>query len=837
MSLTKNLAIFTIINAVKEQLSQHNKLILQAPPGAGKSTVLPIELLEQPWLATKKIVMLEPRRLAARSVANRMATLLNENVGETIGYRIRFENCTSPKTRIEVITEGLLTRMLQRDNTLDEVGLLIFDEFHERSLHADLALALSLQVQQLVRSDLKILLMSATMETTKLSELLEKAPILSCEGRQYPITIHYSSMDTNEPLPVSTAKAIQKAIRENTGDLLVFLPGSGEIHRTQQLLEEGGINASIHPLYGDLSIRKQQEAITPLSSGKRKIVLATSIAETSLTIEGISIVIDSGYTKALRFDPRTGLSRLETLRITKDAANQRAGRAGRLGPGICYRLWTKEIQSYLHEQRKPEIADADLSPLLLELSAWGVKNANELCWPTPPPPSSLKQAQEVLQQLGAIVDHKISQHGREILRLPTHPRLAHMLVKAQHFAKENNEQANKWLALAIDITALLEERDILLKDAGANLTLRLEILRKWRMKEKVNADHHRLERIDRIVFSWRKMLDSQIDRSIVQEKEVGRLIATAYPERIAKQIHKGSHRYRLANGRIGQLSPHDPLGEEEWLAIAHIDAGNNEGKIFVAAPLNPKDILHLAKEKNSIKWNTEKGMIEAFQETHIGSISISLQPLERIEDGQRISILCQAIREEGLAILNWTDEITQWQARISSLKTWRPNEKWPNVSNENLLATLEEWLAPYLTGISKQMELAKLDVETILTGFLSWELQQQVERLAPSKIKVPSGSLIKLTYFSNGNMPEMAVRLQELFGLAETPTVNEGRTKVLLHLLSPAYRPVQLTQDLKSFWNTTYAEVRKELRMRYPKHSWPEDPWTAEAVRGVKKRK
>lgn len=843
--MSTDLPIISSIPDIKEKLSQHMLVILQAPPGAGKSTLLPIELLNETWLNGKKIIMLEPRRLAARSVANRMASNLNEPIGETVGFRIRFENCISSNTRIEVVTEGILTRMLQTDSLLEDVGLVIFDEFHERSLHADLALVLCKQVQQLLRDDLRILIMSATIDGNNLSALLNNAPVVSCKGRQYPVSIQYLPIDAKEPIHIVMARAINKALSANKGDILAFLPGAGEINRSKQILEEQDINAAIHPLYGDLSFQKQQEAIMPNKQGRRKVVLATSIAETSLTIEGITIVIDCGFSRMSRYDPGAGLSRLETLRVNKSAADQRAGRAGRLGPGICYRLWSEETNRYLHEHHRPEILDADLSSLFLELSMWGIKDMNELDWITQPPLAAVKQAKELLQQLDAIDKDGITERGKEILKLPTHPRLAHMLIEAKDLSPLTIAQdkpgegtrSSKWIMLAADMAALLDSRDVLPKEAGADLNLRIRELRLWRNKERVNADRNMLENIERLAASWRKTLNAQIDNTLPDESNIGKLLAAAYPERIAKRINKDGTEYRMTNGRIAKLLTHDPLAHEEWLVIAQLDAGSNEGKIFLASSIDPSDVMHLAKEREVIEWNTERGLIVAVKETYIGNITISSRSLENIPDENRVQLICNAIRAEGLNILNWTEQNTQWQNRILSVRAWRPEEDWPDVSTEKLLSTLEEWLVPYLTGINKRTELQKLNMETILSGFLSWELNTRLQNLAPDTLKVPSGSFIKLKYFADGSTPEMAVRLQEVFGLHETPTINEGRTKILLHLLSPAYRPVQVTQDLKSFWDNAYKEVRKELRVRYLKHYWPEDPWTAEAVKGVKRKK
>ncbi len=834
--------IIEIIPQLKELLKTQPIIILQAPPGAGKSTVLPLELLNEKWMegvipgqSSKKIVMLEPRRLATRSVAMRMASLLNEDIGQTIGYRIRFENRTSKNTKIEVVTEGILTRMLQNDTALDDVGMVIFDEFHERSLNADLTLALCYQVQQVLRNDLRILIMSATLDGAKLSSLLNNAPVITSEGRQYPVSIQYLNSDENSSLHIRMANAIKKATREFQGDILAFLPGAGEIIRTQEILEQAHSDICVQPLYGDLSQQKQQEAILPNPEGKRKIVLTTSIAETSLTIEGITVVIDSGYARSPRFDIQTGLTRLETIKVTKDAADQRAGRAGRLGPGTCIRLWSEGSHIHLIPNRKPEILEADLAPLMLELSQWGIKNIHELAWLSPPTTGAVSQATELLTLLGALQNNKITARGKEMLQMPTHPRLAHMLIEAIAFQKNN--PAENFKALACDITALLEERDPLQKENGADLSLRIEILRKYRTGERVNADRRVLDRIERLSLSWRKLLKIDVDNTMPNVFNIGKLIATAYPERIAKRADKNSLRYRLANGRIVKLLETDVLAQEEWLAVAHLDAGSNEGKIFLAAAFDSNDLKDLAEERQIISWDKQRGMIVGTIEKRVGNITLESKPLQTIDEAQRIKVICNLIREEGLKLLNWNDSQEDFQARVLSLRKWRPQEEWPDVSNEHLLETLEEWLAPYLIKINKLTELQKLDLDPIIHSILSWELSQKFNSLAPSKMKVPTGSLIKLNYYNDGSKVDMAVRLQEVFGLFETPSVNEGKNKVILQLLSPGYKPVQVTQDLNSFWNKTYFEVRKDLLSRYPRHHWPENPLTAEAVRGPKKRK
>jgi ATP-dependent helicase HrpB len=825
--VTDQYPVLEIVSPLKQTLQKNPVVILQAPPGAGKSTVLPLQLLNESWLRDKKIIMLEPRRLAARSVAMRMAEELKEEVGATIGYRVRFESVVSKETRIEVVTEGILTRMIQTDNSLEDAGMVIFDEFHERSLQADLALALCYQAQQLLRQDLRILIMSATLEGEKISSLFNQAPIITSTGKQYPVSFQYIPADKDAHIAMATARAVRRALREQSGDMLVFLPGAGEIQRVQSALEEENVSALVVPLYGDLPFKKQQEAILPHPKGLRKIVLATSIAETSLTIEGITTVIDSGYARVPRFDPRSGLTRLETLKVTRDAADQRAGRAGRLGPGVCYRLWSESTHHQLLPARQPEILEADLASLILELANWGIQNLNELNWVTLPPDGAVMQAKELLHQLDALKNNKITTRGKAMLKLPTHPRIAHMLLSVTTPGE---------VSLAADIASIMEERDPLPKEAGTDLSLRVEVLRKWRRGDRVSAERNVLDRIERLASSWRKIFKIPADNSNPVDADVGKLVAEAYPERIARQQEKQSVRYKLANGHVVRLPEHDPLHRETWLAVAQLDAGSGEGKIFLAAPLNEDDLLHRASEIEIVKWDTERGMITANLEKRIGNVVLSTKSVTKIADERRIEILCEAVRQEGVSLLGWADTQREWQARVLCLRTWRPEENWPDVGDENLLKTTEEWLAPYLTNVSKRTDLQRLEWQNILMGLIPWELSSKLDKLAPSRVQVPSGSFIKLNYFNDGRSPVMEVRLQEMFGLLETPTINEGRTKILLHLLSPGFKPVQVTQDLKSFWQTTYHEVRKELRMRYPRHHWPEDPWTAEAVRGAKKR-
>ena len=811
-----DLPVTEIITYVHEQLTQQNTLIVNAPPGAGKSTLLPLALLDQPWLNGKKIIMLEPRRLAAKTIAARMASLLGDDIGQTVGYRIRFENRVGANTIIEVVTEGILTRMLQSDNALEDVGLVIFDEFHERSLNADLAMALCREAQQLLRPDLRIMIMSATLNMPQLTKLLN-APVAVSEGKQYPVEIIYNGDADETLLPELTARTVMKAIQEHDGDVLVFLPGEGEIKKCEELLKGQVDDIWIHPLYGQLPPQEQFLAIMPNKFGKRKIVLATSIAETSLTIEGIRIVVDSGFGRTSRFDPKSGLSRLETLGISKDSAYQRAGRAGRLSSGVCYRMWTKATHERLAEHRVPEIMEADLASLVLDMAQWGVSNIQSLTWLTPPPKIALAQATETLHQLNALEYNKITEHGKQIHRLACHPRIAHMLLMASD---------DVTIKLATDIAAVLEERDPLPRDSGIDINLRVEALRRARMNNSLNRFAH----IEKVAASYRKMLNVEMDNGAVDVFETGLLLAYAYPERIAFARPGNNAQFQLANGKYAMVGHKDDLSHEPWLAVAHMDLRDGLGKIFLAAPLNPKDLLPMVKEQELILWDTRKGGIIATKELKIGSLVLQSKIITSPNEELVTEAICNAIKTEGENLLNFDESMVQLQNRILSLRLWNPYEYWPDVSTSVLLNSNKEWLGPYIKAIKKRDDLKKINLVEALYHSLDWEKQQALNVLAPQKLEVPSGSNISIQYFSNGAVPVLSVRLQEVFGLSDTPIINNGKTKVVMHLLSPGYKPVQVTSDLNSFWNNLYFEVKKELQRRYPKHAWPDDPWTAPAV-------
>ncbi len=761
--------------------------------------------------------MLEPRRLAARTIATRMASMWGDNLGDTIGFRIRFENRVSSKTIIEVVTEGILTRMLHNDNALENVGLVIFDEFHERSLHADLALALCREAQQVLRPDLRIMIMSATLNMPQLTALL-KAPVAISEGKQYPVEIKYTTDADDRLLPELAARTVSVAVKEHPGDVLVFLPGEGEIKKCEALLNEQLPDISVHPLYGQLSQQEQLRAIFPDKNGKRKIVLATSIAETSLTIEGIRIVVDSGFARTSKFDPSSGLSKLETVRVSKDSADQRAGRAGRLSSGVCYRMWTMATHSRLAEHRIPEIQEADLSSLVLDMAQWGVNDINTLTWLTPPPKASVSQATDTLHQIDALANNKITAHGKQVHQLACHPRIAHMLLMA-----ENTHSRQ----LGTDIAAVLEERDPLPRESGIDINLRIEALRRARS----NSDKGgRFARIEKVAASYRKMLNLDSDNGPVDSFETGLLLAFAYPERIASARPGNNAQFQLANGRIAAAGHKDDLSHQPWLAVATMDLRDGLGKIYLAAPLNPKDLKDMVKEQEVIMWDTRKGGLVATKDLRIGNIVLQSKPLSSFDPEKALDALSSAIITEGENLLDFNKETEQLQNRIKSLSIWNPGQAWPDVGTSTLLQTNKTWLGPYLKNIKKAEDLKKVNISEALFHSLEWEQQQQLNALAPAKLEVPSGSKINIEYFANGATPVLAVRLQEVFGLADTPVINNGKTKMVMHLLSPGYKPVQVTSDLKSFWNNLYFEVKKELQRRYPKHSWPDDPWSATAV-------
>ena len=805
---TIDLPVREIIPSVKEHLAARNTLIVQAPPGAGKSTLLPLALLDEPWLAGQKIIMLEPRRLAARTIAERLAFLLSEEVGQTVGYRIRFENRISAQTRIEVVTEGILTLMLHSDNSLAGVGLVIFDEFHERSIHADVAMALSREAQRVRRPDLRLLVMSATLDMPTLSGLLN-APVVQSQGRQYPVQTIYTGDLDESLLPDLTARTVQRALREQTGDVLVFLPGEGDIKKVESILRRQiSRDIAIHPLFGMLPPNKQYAAIMPDRNGKRKVVLATSIAETSLTIEGVAVVVDSGFGKTSRFDPNSGLSRLETIRISKDAADQRAGRAGRLGPGTCYRLWTEATHARLAPHRTPEILEADLASLVLDLASWGILDINQLTWLSPPPKAALLQATETLHQLNALEHGRITEHGKKMHALPTHPRIAHMLLAA-----EETDQ----VALATDIAAVLEERDPLPRNAGIDINLRLEALRRYRQE---NVGGKALQKIEKIAAQYRRMFEITPSNGPLDPYETGVLLAHCYPERIAYARPGNNAQFQLANGNYAQAGHRDDLAHDPWLAVANLDARQGMGKIFLASPLNPKDLAPLVKKQEIITWDTTDGELTASLDMRIGSIVLQRKSLPTPDDKHRPAAISEALKRKGEALLNFTEVVTQWQNRVLSLRKWRPQEEWPDVSTPTLLITNWQWLRPSLADIEVPEDLLEIDLLPILERFLEANTKARLNELAPAEITLPDGSAMELVYAANGAPPVLEIRLQDVLAWQEHPVIDGGEMPVALHLLTPDLKPLVVVSDLAKFWQEAYPKLRADLVQKFPQVKW-----------------
>lgn len=842
-----DLPIASVLDEVRLALAQHPLVLLQAPPGAGKSTALPLDLLNEPWLAGQKVVVLQPRRVAARAVAARLAEGLRlseglaEEVGGTVGYRVRFESRVSARTRLEVVTEGILTRQLQRDPELNGVGLVVLDEFHERSLNADLALALLREVQGALRDDLRVLIMSATLDESLPARL--GVPFIRSEGRAYPVDLRYLPTDPAGRIEDTVAQAVRRALAEEPGDILAFLPGVREIRGTAAQLASAGEEVVVLPLYGDLPLPEQRRALLPDPQGRRKVVLATNIAETSLTIQGVRVVVDSGQSRSQVFDPRSGLTRMVTGRVTQDAATQRAGRAGRTGPGVAYRLWSERTQALLSAARPPELLEADLTALTLELAAWGTPDPLALPWLDSPPAPRLNAARDLLRELNALdANLRITPEGQRLLKFPTHPRLAHLLASAPD------------PALAADVAALLEERDPLPAGNGADLSARVAALRAWRRGGRAlgRGDVGVLERVERLSAQWRKERKVAADNTEPDPYAVGELVALAYPERVALARSPGTGnagtgspgpvrgRYLLAGGRGASLPEGDDLTGQPALAVAHMDAAQAEGRIFLAAPLDPAVLNAKAAWHDSVRWDSRTGTLLAQQEKRVGALVLDARPLREVAPEARVAAIAGAIRAEGMHLLNFSPAAEQFRARVTSLRHWRPDEGWPDLSDPTLLETLEDWLgsplSDQLTGVRSREDLARLDILPALQACLPWSLARELDELAPTHLNVPSGSRVRLEYRAGGESPILAVKLQELFGLADTPTVNAGQTPVLLHLLSPAGRPVQVTQDLRSFWNSSYFEVRKDLRGRYPKHPWPDDPWTHEPTRFTKKK-
>ncbi len=809
---------------------QHTKnIVLSAPPGAGKTTQVPIALLSSEWLASKKIIMLEPRRLAARRAAEYMSTQLGEKTGQTVGYRIRGESVVSKDTRIEVVTEGILTRLIQQEPELPNIGLIIFDEFHERSIHADLGLALTLDVQKNLRNDVRLLVMSATLDGVTIAQLLDDARIIESAGQSYPVTTQYAKFTSEKPVEVRIVDTLVHALHEQEGDVLVFLPGRREMRRVENLLWEKRLpeDVLVHSLYGDASYQQQSTALSRAPSGKRKIILSTSIAETSLTIDGVCVVIDSGLARTARFDVRRGMSGLVTVPVSKAVADQRRGRAGRQQPGVCYRLWTEAEHEMLPEYPQPEIKTADLAPLALDFASWGTPNGENLQFLDPPPPPHLLQAQSLLKDLGAIDNAgKLTRHGRVIAELPLHPRLSHMIVRGKELG---------FGSLTCDIAALLEERDIFAgkKDTDIDLDSRLHGLH-----EQQGTD----ERVrERILSQSRRLQQFAGVHQLKEKKEhiTGILLALAYPERIARRRDARSNRYQMASGTTAFLPQGSLLAREEFLAIGEVDGVGAEVRAYLAAPLAKEEIEKVFTdsliEEEEIRWNTVDETVIARRISRLGAVVLSEQQIK--PQGEKvISALIEGVKQLGIHCLPWDNDTRALQQRNEWLRTYLSPAYWPDLSDSNLINTAEEWLAPFLDGMWKKEQLGTLPLLTILQSKISQSLVREMNILAPSHLKLPSGSIAMLDY--SGNQPVLAVRLQELFGQIDTPKICNGKLNVLIHLLSPARRPLAVTQDLHSFWTTVYPEIRTQMRARYPKHVWPEDPLSAKPTnKTIRKKK
>ena len=824
--LAIDLPICQVWPAIQQSLLAHPTLVLSAPPGAGKSTLLPLLLLQEPFLQDQKILMLEPRRLAAKSLAQRMSSLLGEPVGQTVGYRVRMDHCVSASTRIEVITEAILVRMLHQDNALEGVGMILFDEFHERNLYSDLSLALATDVQQVLRPDLRLVVMSATLDVAPLCSLLQ-APSVVSDGRMFPVAIHYGEGVTPDTLIDQTVKTLRMALHAHAGDVLVFLPGEREILACCERIAAHHPELIVCPLYGALPWREQQQAIVSDANGSRKVVVATSIAETSLTIEGIKIVLDSGYHKTLRYHSTTGISALETEMISQDVATQRAGRAGRTAEGVCYRLWTRASQQQMRPFREPEIEQADLHALALDLALWGIEDPADLLWLSPVPKKAYYEAQTYLHLIGALQNNRISTYGKQLQQFAAHPRTAHMLLQSQ----------DKGLApLACDVAALLSERDPMQgRSLGVDFCLRVEALHQAR-RNGLKAGSA-FSRIDRLAQSYRKLLAQKDAPTVYHPHQVGDLLASIFPERVARKVAGSVDTYQLSNGTQARLALTDDLLGEEWISIAHLQSNQRMGYIHLASAVDTADLERLMTKREMVAWDSRKKQIVAQRETRIGQLVIHTAALTSVDEQAVIAILCETVSREGETLLSWDEAVLQWQSRVMSLRAWNGPEEFPDVSTENLLRTCEAWLPPYLQSVRTESDLKRLHLPTILLSFLDYEQQQLLDRLAPERLRVPSGSSIALQYHLDGSQPVLSVRIQELFGLPETPAVNTGRNRVLLHLLSPGFKPVQVTSDLTNFWNSTYFEVKKELKRRYPKHVWPDDPWQEQATRHAKSRK
>jgi len=825
-----HLPVHTLLPELQKSL-ERSHAVLSSPTGSGKTTCVPLILHQARWLKKKKIIMLEPRRIGARAAASRMSSLLRESVGSTVGYRTRFDTKVSKKTSIEVITEGILIRQLQNSPELTDIGLIIFDEFHERSILTDLCLALCLDLCEL-RDDLRLLVMSATVETKPISRLLGNARVFKGGGRSYPVTIqHLVPINKQPSLSHQVVWGILHAWEQDEGDILAFLPGAHEIHKCKSLLAKRLVDALILPLFGNLN-HAEQDRVFQKENRRRRIILATPIAETSITIENVSCIVDSGYYRRPVYDHVSGLSRLTTLQVSHASAAQRAGRAGRLGPGKCYRLWDQNVNHNMLDHTPPEILHGDLGPLVLELALWGVVDPTQLAWLDLPRPSTWKIATRLLQQLNLLNSRSnITDLGRQVAVLPIHPRLGLMLVTGEALGLG-------WTSCLL--AATLSERDLLRK-----VTSSVDIYERIKTLEKYDNDRTQLpdyldgqlcRRLLQMADQWYRLLGRSKKKEI-DYSELGNLLSYAFPDRIALLRPGSNHQYILASGRAIQLPPGDLLAGNTMLVTPQVDAGKKSGKIFIAASITTdelkKDHSHLFTERRNVRWSTTNERVLTSNDLMLGKLKIDSRPLTSVDPFKITKIFLQGIGKSGTKCLPWSRKARDLQARICSLHFWQPS-KWPDLSDKQLFENLD-WLAPYCLQMNRLDQLQKLDMKNILLALIPWNQQQQLNTLAPSHLQVPSGSSIRLLY-NPGEPPVLAVRLQELFGLTDTPSICQNRIPVILHLLSPASRPVQITSDLQSFWKNSYPQVKKELAGRYPKHYWPDNPLQAAATSRTKKR-
>lgn len=787
---------------VNAALRHKPRVVVTAPPGAGKSTLLPLTILTD--TPAGRILMLEPRRLAARQVAQRMADMIGERVGQTVGYTIRFESRVSDRTRIEVVTEGILQRMLVDDPTLDGISVVIFDEFHERSLYSDIAYALTLEAQRLIRPDLRIVIMSATIDTDYICQRFD-APLIESQGRAYDVEIIRAADSDATTCVADTAAAIRRALREQTGDILAFLPGQGEIMKCRDLLANLPSDIHICTLYGMLPFEEQRHTLAPSPAGTRKIVLSTPIAETSLTIEGIRTVVDAGFYKGIVFDARSGLSHLETMRISLDMARQRSGRAGRLSEGVCYRLWSNPVELRMKETRVPEIEEADLSSMVLDIAAWGESDVFSLPWLTPPPRDKVFKARQLLCSLGAVNDKgEITPHGKKLARIPCHPRIAQMLTVA-------DDNATK--ALGADIAAILDEKDPINDENDCDITTRIILLREARR----HGNGGRLGRIIKIAEQYRRLVNAQEDNTIPDQTAIGALVALAYPERTALMV--ADCRYRLANGDEVRINAEDVLSSRKFLAIASLGK-----RIFLGAPVDETVLRNMGTWNEKLHWDNRHGRVVARRELRLGALLLDTAVSDSIDRAQITEAICAAAVKDGRSMFDFTDDVARLIQRIETVAAWHPELELPDVSVDRLLETSREWLPLYIGDAVTARELKRIDICQVVWGLLTYDRQQSVDAIAPSHYRLPNGRNVRLDYRVGADSPVLSARLEDCFGIRETPRVDNGTRPMLMELLSPGYKPVQLTKDIASFWSTTYHEVRKELRRRYPKHPWPENP-------------